>query len=182
MKTNMGSRGTAPLILSLGTKNGQLYVPAALYPGKNPDTYWIEGWMGPRAGLDVFGREKSPSSAGIVFCVVLYSVLHPYLCLCLERASFCFGLYIQHKHPCSRRDFYFWYLLVLCTSSVLGSLSLLSSILSFCIHLKHTTPTSMPPAGLEPAIPASDRPQTLAFRPLATGVGRFEPHIVQLTS
>ena len=31
---------------------GQRHVPAALPPGKTPDTYCIEGWVSPRAGLD----------------------------------------------------------------------------------------------------------------------------------
>ena len=58
------------------------------------------------------------------------------------------------------------------TSSVLVSLSWLSRILSFCLYLQHTTQTSMPPAGYESAIPASDRPQTLALDRTATGIGK----------
>jgi hypothetical protein len=42
---------------------------------------------------------------------------------------------------------------------------------------QHTTlrrdTTSMPAAGFEPAIPASERPQTHAFDRAATGIGRF---------
>jgi hypothetical protein len=37
--------------------DGQLHAPAALPPGKRPGTHGIEGWVGPRAGLD--GCEKS---------------------------------------------------------------------------------------------------------------------------
>jgi hypothetical protein len=38
----------------------QLDVPAALSPGKNPGTQWIEDYVGPRAGLDeVMKRKKS---------------------------------------------------------------------------------------------------------------------------
>ena len=37
----------------------------------------------------------------------------------------------------------------------------------------------MPPAGFEPAVPASDRPQTLALDRSATGIGRFDPRTVQ---
>jgi len=32
--------------------SGQLHAPAALYEGKAPRNHWIEGWVGPRAGLD----------------------------------------------------------------------------------------------------------------------------------
>ena len=37
----------------------------------------------------------------------------------------------------------------------------------------------MPPAGLEPAIPASDQPQTLALNCSTTGISRFDPRTVQ---
>jgi hypothetical protein len=33
--------------------SGELHVPTALPPGKEPPgTHWIGGWVGPRAGLD----------------------------------------------------------------------------------------------------------------------------------
>jgi hypothetical protein len=38
--------------------NGQLNERAT------PDTYWIEGWMGPRAGLDVTVKRKIPAPRG----------------------------------------------------------------------------------------------------------------------
>jgi len=28
--------------------------------GKGPDTHWIEGWTGPRAGLDTMVKRKDP--------------------------------------------------------------------------------------------------------------------------
>jgi hypothetical protein len=31
--------------------SGHLHTPAALPPCKSPSTHWIEGWVGPRAGL-----------------------------------------------------------------------------------------------------------------------------------
>jgi hypothetical protein len=37
----------------------------------------------------------------------------------------------------------------------------------------------MPPVGFEPAIPASERPQTHALDRTATGIGRFDPRTVQ---
>ena len=42
---------------------------------------------------------------------------------------------------------------------------------AFCPYC--TTQTSMPPAGFEPAIPASDRPQTFALDRSATNNGYF---------
>jgi hypothetical protein len=45
------------------------------------------------------------------------------------------------------------------------------------IHSTYKRETSMPPKGFEPAIPASERPQTHAFDRTATGIGRelFKP-------
>ena len=39
-------------------------------------------------------------------------------------------------------------------------------------HSKHERPTSMPSSGLEPAIPAIERPQTHALDRTATGIGQ----------
>jgi hypothetical protein len=47
--------------------SGQLHALVALLPGKeplvsrNPSTHWIEGWVGPRAGVDEVARKKNPS-------------------------------------------------------------------------------------------------------------------------
>ena len=38
--------------------SGQLHAPAALAMGKNTGTHWIEGWVGPREGLDILKTEK----------------------------------------------------------------------------------------------------------------------------
>ena len=35
---------------------GQRYAPAALSPGKKPNTYCIDGWVGTRAALDGCGK------------------------------------------------------------------------------------------------------------------------------
>ena len=35
---------------------GQRHAPAALPPGKTPGTHWIRGWVGPRAGVDGYGK------------------------------------------------------------------------------------------------------------------------------
>jgi hypothetical protein len=37
---------------------GSLHAPASLLPGKRPGTYCIGGWVGPRAGLDGFGKSR----------------------------------------------------------------------------------------------------------------------------
>jgi hypothetical protein len=62
----------------------------------------------------------------------------------------------------------------LCTSSLLVSFSWLSCILPFCRYLQHTTQTSMPPEGFEPAIPPNDQPQIHALDGSATGIGTVE--------
>jgi hypothetical protein len=39
--------------------SGQVHAPAALPPGKKPHvTYWIGGWVGPRASLDDVEKRK----------------------------------------------------------------------------------------------------------------------------
>jgi hypothetical protein len=38
---------------------GQLHSPAALPPGKRPDTHCIGGWVGPTAGLDGCGKSRT---------------------------------------------------------------------------------------------------------------------------
>jgi hypothetical protein len=41
--------------------SGQLHAPAALLQDKQPPgTHWIEGWVGPRAGLDGMIKRKNP--------------------------------------------------------------------------------------------------------------------------
>ena len=60
MKAQRGSRGIPLLFLyprHYVRVGGQRHAPAALPPGKRPGTKFIEGWVGPRAGLD--GCRKS---------------------------------------------------------------------------------------------------------------------------
>jgi len=40
----------------LGRVGGEHHAPAALPPGKRTVTGCIEGWKGPRAGLEVYGK------------------------------------------------------------------------------------------------------------------------------
>ena len=69
----------------------------------------------------------------------------------------------QHKHPCPRWNCF-------CSLSVLYPYFLVLTILSFPFCPYHATQTSMPLAGFEPAIPASERPQTHAVERAATGI------------
>jgi hypothetical protein len=42
--------------------SGQLHAPAASLPRERaPGTYWIGGWVGPRAVLDAMVKRKIPS-------------------------------------------------------------------------------------------------------------------------
>ena len=76
-----------------------------------------------------------------------------------------------HKHTTQISTPSEGFFFVLCTLSVL--LCPDCPGFAFCPYCTtHTTQTSMPPAGFEPAIPASDRPQTLALDLSDTGIGR----------
>jgi len=41
--------------------DGEHYAPAALSPGNRPGTHFIRGWVGPRAGLDEWGKSRPPT-------------------------------------------------------------------------------------------------------------------------
>ena len=78
----------------------------------------------------------------------------------------------QHKHPYSRRNFVF------CSVSVLCLYYFSPDCPGFAFYpccTTQTTQISMPPAGSEPAIPASDRPQTFALARSATGIRTRNP-------
>jgi hypothetical protein len=65
MKTYWGSRSIPPRIHSLGARWRRVvsFTSEPLYPsGKTPDTHWIRGWVGPRAGLDAVVKKKIPST------------------------------------------------------------------------------------------------------------------------
>ena len=46
------------LTSALDGVSGQCHVPAALPKGKNPGTYCVGGWVGPRAGLGCCGMSR----------------------------------------------------------------------------------------------------------------------------
>jgi hypothetical protein len=87
------------------------------------------------------------------------------------------GGFGEHKNLVTLPEFF----LSLCTISVLLVPIVLA--IAFCPYCTtHTTQTSMPPEGFEPAIPTSDRPQTLALDRSATGFGRIRtPHLPRRT-
>ena len=45
--------------------SGQPHAPTALPPGNNGGTHCIGGWMGPRAGLDGYGEQKTSCLLGL---------------------------------------------------------------------------------------------------------------------
>jgi hypothetical protein len=45
--------------------SGQLHVPNALPPVRAPRTYWIGGWLDPRAGLDNVEKRKFLTLSGL---------------------------------------------------------------------------------------------------------------------
>ena len=59
---------------------------------------------------------------------------------------------------CQVTTFFFWF-------------SVLHLYFFIVLIVQHAAQTFMPPAGFEPAIPGSDRPQTLALDRSATGIG-----------
>ena len=53
-----------------------------------------------------FGGKKRISCPSQFYCILLYSVLHPSLFLCLDFPAFCLSVFTyntQHKHPFPRR-------------------------------------------------------------------------------
>jgi hypothetical protein len=48
------------MITALEVVRGQRHAPAALYPRERPGTHCTGGWVGPRAGLDMCGKSRSP--------------------------------------------------------------------------------------------------------------------------
>jgi hypothetical protein len=57
----LGSRGKAPHILNLGSRQRWVvsFMSQLLYPwGNNHGTHWIRGWVNPKAGLDIVMKRK----------------------------------------------------------------------------------------------------------------------------
>ena len=94
-------------------------------------------------------------------------ILHTYLFLCLDCPAFCHLSVCTTHNTNSHYSGGIFFLLSLCRFSVL----LCPDCPGFAFCTYCTTQTSMPPAGLEPATPATDWPQTLALDRSATGNG-----------
>jgi hypothetical protein len=54
---------------------GICHTPAALPPGKRPGTHFIGGWVGPRAGLDGFGKFRPQVGLHSTSLAVLREIL-----------------------------------------------------------------------------------------------------------
>jgi hypothetical protein len=60
IKAYRGSRSITELTLTLDLEvNGQYHAPVAFPQAKKIGTHWIEGCVGPGAGLHDFGEEKN---------------------------------------------------------------------------------------------------------------------------
>ena len=77
-------------------------MPRPLYPRERQAVSivqkagWAPGpvWMGPRTGLDGCGSLTTPG----LFFIITYSVLHPYLFLCLDCPACCLSAFtVQHR-------------------------------------------------------------------------------------
>jgi hypothetical protein len=42
--------------------SGQFRAPVTLLPGKDIGTHWVEGWLGPKTGLDAVMKRTSSMS------------------------------------------------------------------------------------------------------------------------
>ena len=147
---------------------------AALPPRKRPGTHCIEGLVGPTTSLDGCGKFR-PHREFFLFWCSLYFIRTCFFHLTVLHFAFSLYLYNRNIHAPGG---------IILISPPLGfllfSLRSLSVLLcSDCPGLRllsllcNTTQTAMPPAGLEPATPASDRPQTLALDHSTTGIGRI---------
>jgi hypothetical protein len=68
--------------------------PGRFTHGKTPATHCIGGWVGPRTSLYGCGKSRYHRD---FFCILLYSVLHPYFFLCLHYVlHFDMCLYLYH--------------------------------------------------------------------------------------
>jgi hypothetical protein len=63
LKAYFGSEGITPRILDLGNKwKSVISFTSRTTRKRAPRTHWIGGWVGPRAGLDVVVKRKTPST------------------------------------------------------------------------------------------------------------------------
>jgi hypothetical protein len=101
MKAYGENRGTAPLILNLALGGGEclgLCFGHFILPGRNPSTYWIGGWMVPRAILDTLENRKSLSPTGILIMNYSACSLVTLPTTVLQLTSVCYGLWYVTSH------------------------------------------------------------------------------------
>ena len=140
--------------------------PRPLYPRERDPLYRRVGGSRSQPGRV---RKISPPPGLFFFA---FHVLYPYFCV-LFVLAFCLLslLYntdnINTHSPRERFSF-----CIRLYSLLYPSLVLCLDCPAFCPYIQHTTQAFIPPAGFEPATPASDRPQTLALDRSATGIAR----------
>jgi hypothetical protein len=62
----MGGRCIHPLFLTSALAGGEWLAPGRFTPEERaPDTHWIGGWVGPRAGLDDVDKRRFFTRSGI---------------------------------------------------------------------------------------------------------------------
>ena len=141
---------------------GNITPSVSLPVRNNPGTPRIERSVGLRASLHVSEKENTSWSRQdfFVFSCTLF-VLHPYLVLCLDCPAFCLlsvlAAYTTHNTNIHAPGGIIFFL-VLCTSSLLGSLI----VLHFASSLTTHNTNIHAPVGFEPTTPSSDQPQSLA--------------------
>ena len=147
---------------------------SAVRPGRTllrerPSTHFTGGWVGPRVGLN--GRKISsppgfdpgPSSP----CQSLYRLRYPARTHCRCRGILLHMITMTytrtHTHTHTHTD--------MRTRTPLDDRSARPRDLYVATHIDRKRQKSMPPTRLEPAIPASERPQTHTSDHAATGMG-----------
>lgn len=122
MKAKRGSTGIAPLILNFAIRWRCVvnFKPRQLYPKEGAGTHSAEGCVGPKAGLEVWRREKSLSPTGIrkadrpthnvvATSTTLFQVLsiEYNVAKCYDEACVMIGnkrLYMAQEYVCTQRD------------------------------------------------------------------------------
>ena len=122
--------------------------------------------------LNIQHKKKQTNISGpkgvFAFSCTLYFIRTFFLVLIILHFAFCLYLTTHNTNI----NYFFLNSLVLFLYFIRNySFLLIVLAVPSVLTVQHTTQTSMPPTGFEPAIPASDRPQTLALDLLATEIG-----------
>ena len=134
-------------------------------------------WHGITASLvnsDLWTARQPTIQLVLLFCSLYF--IHILLCPDCPGFAFCPLLYNTHIHVPGRIFF------VCILLYPVFQPYFIFNVLHFCLFIftnNTQTQTPMPPAGFEPATPASDRPQTLALDRSPTGIGKMSvPHAI----